>query len=115
MKRLSVATAFAVILAASLGAGAAAAQTPAEARSVAVGYLDLDLASTSGRATLERRVRNAVNQVCGKRPSPKEMVRGEIHRTCVFETQEEARQQMAKLFGSGAVAENTIRVGSPNR
>lgn len=46
------------------GATAPAQANPAEPRSHAVRYADLNLSSAEGRATFDRRVRNAARLVC---------------------------------------------------
>jgi UrcA family protein len=109
---ISIAAALALIL----SAGIAQAQTSgSETRSVAVGYLDLDLSSPAGRATLTKRIDTAVKTICGKRPAPREMVRGKLYSDCVAGARENSRQQMARLFGNQPVAENAIRVTAPNK
>jgi UrcA family protein len=91
-------------------AGAASAEAPVDRKSTTVAYLDLDLGSRAGRATLERRIDQAVKRVCGTRPSPREMTRSSMHRACLAEAREGSRQQVAALFRNEALAENAIQV-----
>jgi UrcA family protein len=96
-------------------AGAAGAEVAAGRTSAAVAYLDLDLSSPAGRATLERRIDRAVEQVCGERPEPRKLRLLDLHRACIAEAREGSRRQLAKLFGNEALAEGAIRVAGPVR
>ena len=111
---LSIAIAVALGVTAVLSPGAAA-QAGFEARRVTVGYADLNLATRAGRATLERRVKNAVSRVCGARPALMEIRLGNIYRACTDQALADSRDQMTKLLHGETLAENVIRVGAPNR
>lgn len=83
----------AVLCAAAPGESALAAPAP-QGPSVRVRYADLDLASPSGRATLESRVKAAVRQLC-----PRNSVGGFYavleHKKCILETTAQARRRTA--------------------
>lgn len=51
--------------AAAVAAGTPAAATDTATRTVKVRYADLDLSTRAGRATLDRRIDAALEQVCG--------------------------------------------------
>jgi UrcA family protein len=48
----------------SLGSAVSAAAEPVQARTARISFADLDLASAAGRATLERRVAAAADNLC---------------------------------------------------
>ena len=63
---MTIKPALAALLAASTLAFAPAAHAgQAESYSVAISYADLNLASSSGRLTLQGRIRSAADRVCG--------------------------------------------------
>ena len=62
------AAAAAIALVTPAFAAPASSQIYAEPRSIEVQVGDLDLASGSGNAALQRRIRNAANAICGRVP-----------------------------------------------
>ena len=97
-----------VTLAAAVAALAAMpcqAQSPADG-AVLVPYGDLNLASASGAATLERRIKAAANRICGVEQAPglAETLSVQGCRADVFDS---ARPQISKALamnGSGSVS-----------
>lgn len=65
MYRILTALAAATASAATLFVAVSPAAAQPQARSIAVSYADLDLASAAGRTTLENRIGNAAKRVCG--------------------------------------------------
>ena len=61
-----------------------------------VTFADLNLASASGKRTLERRVRGAVDDVCGEALGPSPIFYAK--QACFSETWHEAKPQMARAF-----------------
>jgi UrcA family protein len=106
MKRLLSTAAAALVLT----AGAASAQGHSETKSVSVAYLDLNLSSPTGRATLERRVSQAIDRICGERPAPYETTYTKIRATCLDEARKSSRAQLAELFANRTLAENVVRI-----
>jgi UrcA family protein len=104
----------AIAAAALVTAGAVQAQPFQETRSVRVAYADLDLSNDAGRSALERRVGNAVKQVCPDRPSPPELTKLKIYKTCVAKAWESVRPQLASLYSGRELAQAAIRVGAAN-
>ena len=64
MYRILTALAAATASAATLFVAVSPAAAQPQARSIAVGYADLDLASAAGRTTLEKRIGSAAKRVC---------------------------------------------------
>jgi UrcA family protein len=64
--------------------------------SVAVPYGDLNLGSPKGRATLNARIKRAVNAVCDS-PDPKQLARSMAARECRDTAKVEAMAQVAQL------------------
>ena len=102
-----VATAAAVAV---LIAGQAAAQPGAEPLSQRVSYADLDLSSATGRAALERRIKQAVSRVCPGKPHIAQLKENNIHRACLDTAWSGARQQMAAIYDGRAFAQASIEV-----
>jgi UrcA family protein len=65
--------------------GAIAVANPASAQTRIVSYADLDLSSPEGQEALDRRIRTAVEQVCG-RPYPTDLVSQQHVRRCRIDT-----------------------------
>ena len=93
MKILHIAAAFAATLSASL-ATPAAAQAPASAQ-LTISYADLDLASRSGVATLNRRILTAVRDACGPE-SPSDPRGTNLIRACRYRTLDQASSQVRR-------------------
>ncbi|CAA9538737.1 MAG: hypothetical protein AVDCRST_MAG23-1699 [uncultured Sphingosinicella sp.] len=89
---LSAAAASALLLATP-----AFAQT--EAMTVKVRTGDLDLGSAAGEEQLQRRIRNAVGQICGKSTFPANLETP--YRSCRSEVLGDAAQQIAALKALG--------------
>jgi UrcA family protein len=94
-----------LILAAALAfsASPALAQGPAVPSQVAVGYTDLDLSTVDGARTLDRRIRTAVEAVCGPTSDADPAGKNDVRR-CRAETLAVARAQRdtAIAVASGA-------------
>ena len=95
-------------------AGHAAAQD-AGPRSVNVSYADLDLTRDSGRAALERRISNAVTQVCAPQPASIDLTQMHYYEKCRTAAAGSARQQLAQLYDGRALAQASIKVGPGKR
>lgn len=91
----------ALIAAAIVTGSIALATLPAAAEPVsrAVRYADLDLTSQAGRDGLDRRVTNAVRQMCGAMPELALDQRANV-RACRTSAQNDARTQVARLIES---------------
>lgn len=76
---------------------AAAENSAANVRTVSVRFADLDLGSTAGRATLEKRLRSAVRRVCPDNPKLSEEDAGS-QRQCRSGARIEAARRMAALL-----------------
>jgi UrcA family protein len=80
------------IAAAILASSTTALALPHYSPTRAVSYADLDLASEAGRAQLDRRIANAVREVCG-RPSVIDLRGHSEMRACRTETMADAMNQ----------------------
>jgi UrcA family protein len=83
------------ILCAAATLAAAITASPVLAKPIApevrtVAYADLDLSSTVGRATLDRRIAAAVREVCGEAASF-DLARRHAVRECIAETRANVR------------------------
>ena len=105
-------THIAVAAAALLGLAAAAQAQTADSVSVSVSYADLDLAKSSGRGMLERRIGLAIDDVCPTRPLPSELAKMKRFRACRSEAWSGARQQLAVIYGSRHLAQSAVRVSA---
>jgi UrcA family protein len=92
----------------------ASADQVAKERAISVGYLDLDIGTPNGRATLQRRVDLAVKRVCGQAPSPRQIGRVLDHKACLTGAKAGAQAQVAALFRNMTLAHNEVRVTSGN-
>jgi len=72
----------------------------AQPQSMAVAYADLDLASPAGRATLDRRISQAVRTICG--PMPIDFYERAARRTCMTSAQASAAAQTATKLARAA-------------
>jgi UrcA family protein len=99
----------------ALAAGQATGQ-PIETKdnTLAVSFADLDLSTAGGRATLERRVRVAVNTVC---PMPElvELLRKRLAKVCRADTMQRAQQQVAQIYSHRQLAAVSVQVGGQGR
>ncbi|WP_374573504.1 UrcA family protein [Phenylobacterium sp.] len=103
--------AIASTLALAAAAQAAQAADPSAApKAATVAYADLDLASASGRATLERRIEHAVRQVCPAQPMPMEIAKQGEYRACRDVAWNGARRQLASLYAGPRYAELSLQV-----
>lgn len=99
---------------AAVSANHALAQTDEPPR-VAVSYADLDLSKPSGRATLEGRVRNAINRVCPGVSLRSEMTKRHAYRVCRKTAWIDARRQLASIYAGSSLAMTEARTSaSPN-
>jgi UrcA family protein len=112
MKTLTAIASAAVL---ALVAGAAAAQEPVEIRSAVVSYADLDLRSEGGRKALDRRVKQAVDRVCPKRPHITQLQMNKAYVACKDHAWDGARQQLAAIYGGKVLAEASIQVSNSAR
>ncbi|GAB5348677.1 UrcA family protein [Alteriqipengyuania sp. 357] len=92
---------FALAAAFAIGAGPALAD-PGENR-VAVRYDDLDLRSTAGRAILDRRVADAIRNVCRSPHSRSVRVASET-KACIAQLQEKVARLRALILAEAADA-----------
>ncbi len=94
----------------ALAAATLLAATPALAQpeplSTTVSFADLDLGSDNGRATLDRRVRNAAAAVCG--PAEREMRLRVSYDSCRADAIADTNRQIASL----GVGEKRIQVAA---
>jgi UrcA family protein len=74
--------------------------------SVIVHYDDLNLATNSGAATLDRRISNAARQVCGE-PDGRDLVQYQAHVACRTTALNAAHAQVEVMLAS-ARAHNTV-------
>lgn len=84
------------------GSGQAIAQEFSQ-RTKVVPYADLDLTSSAGRETLQRRIARAVDYVC---PAPDTLINLRAvaeQRACQRETSDRNNQQVAMIYGRGGV------------
>ena len=95
-------------------AGHVAAQG-ADVRSVSVSYADLDLARTSGRETLERRIGNAVTLVCAPQPAALDLTQSHEYEKCRSQAIVGARQQVARVYDGQSLARASITVAPGKR
>lgn len=92
----------AVIAAFTTGALLAAAPaTAGETKSAKVHFAGLDLTSASGRATLERRVSRAADQVCGVEME-REIGRAMLARRCASNARASARPALELAYRNAA-------------
>ena len=99
--------------------GLAAPALAQVAPSIAVSYADLDLTDNQGRSTLDRRIANAAEQLCGSY-QPIELSWAAAVRTCQSETIALTQPQRDAAMGvRGEVqvssADRVIRVNRVNR
>ena len=83
-------------------------QAPPDARSVEVGFADLDLSGPSGRASLERRIQAAAADICGRPPLAG--VWADTQR-CQLRAVEGAHRRLAATLTSPALAQAQVQVG----
>lgn len=74
-----------------------AADDAVNVRTISVGFADLDLRSTAGRATLEKRLRSAIRRVCPDNPRLSEEDAGS-QRQCRNGARTDAARRMAALL-----------------
>ena len=109
MKILHIAAAFAATLSASL-ATPAAAQAPAASAQLTISYADLDLASRSGVATLNRRILTAVQDACGPE-SPSDPRGTNLIRACRHRTLDQASSQVRRAVALARSDAPTVLAG----
>lgn len=85
-------------------------------RSVEVPFVDLDLTSPSGAATLEARLKTASRQVCGS-PEGATLRERIVHRDCVSQTMNSGKRAIVTLVARAEAGDNfkpgeRIAVGS---
>jgi UrcA family protein len=85
-----------LLLAGAICAELAVAAIPENSRpaSVRVRYDDVDLSTSSGVATLKRRVRDAARQVCAMQDNPGDPILGFAYRRCVLDASDKALSQV---------------------
>ena len=104
--------AIAAIAALFTGGGHAFAQAaPEPGASAMVSYADLDLKTSGGRATLQSRIRGAVEQVCPEQDLRRLEMR-DYYRACRARAEASAKDQLAQVMGQGQLAENAVRITS---
>ncbi len=111
MKTIIAITAAALALTLS---GHASAQDSQDARSVMVSYADLDLGHDVGRATLERRVANAVRVVCPD-SSGVDLKAVSLTETCRAKAWAGAKQQLAQIRDGRVFAQASLQIGPGKR
>ena len=77
-------------------AGAAQAAQPVEDRSATVRYADLDLASSKGQATLQRRIAIAVRDVCSE-AGQRTTAEHERRQACEADAWRQVRADLSRL------------------
>lgn len=77
---------------------------------VRVGYGDLDIARAGGRAVLEQRIRQAIERVCPRRPSPAELEHFKAYKTCKEATWDGVQPQLAQIYGGRQLADSAVRI-----
>ena len=106
----TIKTAFPLVFAASALAAGPAGAAADPAPQMRVSYADLNLATASGRATFERRISHAVDQVCGDRPLPVEINRQAAFEDCRQVAWSGARQQIATVYKGENLADASVRI-----
>ena len=81
-----------------------------DAPTVRVGYGDLDISRAGGRAVLEQRIRQAIERVCPRRPSPAELGHYKLYRTCKEATWDGVQPQLAQIYGGRQLADSAVRI-----
>lgn len=84
---------FIPVLAAAALAVPAAPAPAAETFTALVTFADLDIATPEGRQTLERRIAEAVTEVCG-RPGPRSSLAGDMSHRCRADARADALAQL---------------------
>jgi UrcA family protein len=108
-KFLLKSTVVALMIGASAAQASSVVDESAAAPQVRVSYADLDMSKDTGRKTLERRVRYAMDAVCGGAGARELSVRME-QMACRRKAMKGAEIQLARAFGTDrnvAVAVNT--------
>jgi UrcA family protein len=82
---------------------------------VRVGYGDLDLSRAQGRTILEQRIKQAIDQVCPRRPLPAELGHYRLYRTCKEATWTGVQPQLAQIYGGRQLADSAVRVIASSR
>ncbi|WP_420381447.1 UrcA family protein [Novosphingobium sp.] len=90
----------------ALGAVPAFAQDAPEVHRMEVRYGDLDLTTTKGRATLERRLRHSAADVCDYNLSERLILDSAAERTCYTTALAHARVSMASAVSRTRMASN---------
>jgi UrcA family protein len=80
----------ALFLATAALAPTAAAHPAGQATSIEVSYADLNLSARAGAETLLRRMKGAAAEVCGERPSPRQIKAMIRHAACTSGAMESA-------------------------
>lgn len=105
---LAPSMAFAAALVAGTSIAPLAAAHAEPAKSISVSYADLNLATDVGRATLERRIKNAAKASCGFEPSATVRLQRD-YKDCVKTALSGAEQRVASIIADSvrpvAVAE----------
>jgi len=111
-------TIVAVLVTAAFAAPPAAAQHAAPARSIAVGYADLDLGTERGRRMLDLRIAHAVAGACGEASSADLRGQNEV-RACRVALRDQAAAQrevaLASVRRSGVAALAARQAGAGER
>ena len=84
----------AILLAAT--AAPAVAQSVADPPRMVVNYTDLNLTTPAGRAALQHRLDNAVDQVCASRPDVRELGKQAAYESCRKQAWDSIRPQLAQ-------------------
>lgn len=91
----------ALALLATVGLAATVASAPATAKDVTVSYADLDLQTTEGQATLQRRLDRAAEKVCDASDARERMHRQSV-RKCYAEATRQSRTSFAAVLDKAA-------------
>jgi UrcA family protein len=98
--------------AAALQVTSVQAQLLSDTYTVKVGYADLDMNRASGRAALERRVRAAIERVCGPPPAPPQLRQSWRYRACKIVAWDGVQPQLAEMYGGWRPAKAELHVSA---
>ena len=97
----------------ALASAPAIAAPKGDTQSVEVSYSDINLASASGQAQLQNRVRRAVAKVCGYESSSRDLASTSSMRTCMKQSSSNANVEIAALVNGSRLGTERVAMATP--